>query len=97
MRFDQTKLPSDEQTLILLERQIVNSTSFKINYAYFKRKKMTLLVRTKRFMIICIGKFTIICVATVLMKSPRDVASRLKYVRLLLPTGRSLLLALVDI
>ena len=33
MRSDQTKLPSDEQQLLLLERQIVNSMSFTINYA----------------------------------------------------------------
>ena len=32
MRFDQIKLLTDEQKLLLLERQIVNSTSFKINY-----------------------------------------------------------------
>ena len=40
MRFDQTKLPTDEQTLLLLERQIVNSTSFKINYTLFQNEKV---------------------------------------------------------
>ena len=39
MRFDQTKLTSDDQTLLLLERQIVKSTSFKINYALFQEEK----------------------------------------------------------
>ena len=38
MRFDQTKLPSDEQTLLLLARQIVNSTSFRINYKLFRKQ-----------------------------------------------------------
>ena len=32
VRFDQTKLPSDEQKRFLLALQIVNYTSFKINY-----------------------------------------------------------------
>ena len=39
MRFDQTKLPTDEQLLLLLERQIVNSASFHINYALFQKEK----------------------------------------------------------
>ena len=39
MRFDQTKLPSDEQRLVILERQIVNSTSFNINYGLFQKEK----------------------------------------------------------
>ena len=39
MRFDQTKLPSDEQTLFLLERQIENYASFKIKYALFQKEK----------------------------------------------------------
>ena len=40
MRFDQTKLPTDEQLLLLLERQIVNSASFKINYTLFQNEKV---------------------------------------------------------
>ena len=39
MRFDQTKLPSDEQTFLFLERQIVNYTSFKINYELFQKEQ----------------------------------------------------------
>ena len=39
MRFDQTKLPTDEQQLLLLERQIVNSNSFRINYTLFQHEK----------------------------------------------------------
>ena len=38
MRFDHTKLPTDEQQCLLLERQIVNSTSFKINYTLFQNE-----------------------------------------------------------
>ena len=37
MRFDQTKLLTDEQQLLLLERQIVNSNSFRINYTLFQK------------------------------------------------------------
>ena len=32
MRFEQTKLPSDEQRLLLIEQQIVKSSSFRIKY-----------------------------------------------------------------
>ena len=39
MRFDQTKLRSDEKQLLLLERQIVNYTSFNINYALCQNNK----------------------------------------------------------
>ena len=40
MRFDLTKLHTDEQQFLLLERQIVNSTSFKINYTLFQNEKV---------------------------------------------------------
>ena len=40
MRFDQTKLQTDEQTRLLLDRQIVNLTLFKINYILFQNDKI---------------------------------------------------------
>ena len=39
LRFDQTKLPTEDQLLLLLERQIVNSASFKIQYTLFQNEK----------------------------------------------------------
>ena len=39
MRVVQAKLPSDEQNLVFLERQIVNSTSFNIKYALLHQEK----------------------------------------------------------
>ena len=40
MRFDKTKLTTDEQLLLLLERQSINSASFKINYTLFQNEKV---------------------------------------------------------
>ena len=39
LRFDQTKLPTEDQLLLLLERQIANSSSFKIQYTLFQNEK----------------------------------------------------------
>ena len=39
LRFDQIKLPTQDQLLLLLERQIVNSSSFKIQYTLFQNEK----------------------------------------------------------
>ena len=39
MRFDQIKLPSDDQKFLLLERQTMNSESFKINITFFQKEK----------------------------------------------------------
>ena len=39
LRFDQIKLPTEDQLLLLLERQIVNSASFKIQYTLFQNEK----------------------------------------------------------
>ena len=39
LRFDQTKLPTEDQLLLLLERQIVNSASFKIQFTLFQNEK----------------------------------------------------------
>ena len=39
LRFDQTKLPTEDQLLVLLERQLVNSASFKIHYTLFQNEK----------------------------------------------------------
>ena len=39
LHFDQTKLPTEDQLLLLLERQIVNSAAFKIQYTLFQNEK----------------------------------------------------------
>ena len=39
LRFDQTKLPTEDQLLLFLEKQIVNSVSFKIQYTLFQNEK----------------------------------------------------------
>ena len=39
LRFDQSKLPPEDQLLLVLERQIVNSSSFKIQYTLFQNEK----------------------------------------------------------
>ena len=43
LRFDQIKLPTQDQLLLLLERQIVNSSSFKIQYTLFQNEKQAKL------------------------------------------------------
>ena len=37
MRFNKTKLPTDEQLLLLLEKQIVNSALVNINFTLFQK------------------------------------------------------------
>ena len=39
MRFDQIQLPCDQTELLFLERRIIQSSSLKIKYRFFKKEK----------------------------------------------------------